>query len=250
MNQQAFAGDARIRVDPARVDASFPRAAAHRQRALRSSRWAKSSNTAPISGGLPERLRRALPAAGEMVLLPKAAGPNSNLPAAWRGYFKLLAWDEYEVARLYSDGTFQQQLGEQFSGDFSLQFHLGASWARLSRMAWEFDLGPWLLPAFKWLARFKWLRAPASTPFGWQPDRKLGRRLIAKYDTTWTPCSASRRDNLPRAAGIAIPGRKIRGYGHVKQLAAGVCWPTWDKQLQGTISATGKRRQLAAKLRL
>ena len=36
----------------------------------------------------------------------------------WRGtYFKLLAYkDEYEVARLYSDGSFQPQLEREFEG--------------------------------------------------------------------------------------------------------------------------------------
>ena len=39
--------------------------------------------------------------------------------------FKLMAYkDEYEVARLYTDGTFQARLAEQFKGKYSLRFHL------------------------------------------------------------------------------------------------------------------------------
>ena len=45
--------------------------------------------------------------------------------AVARNLFKLMAYkDEYEVARLYSDGVFQKKLAEQFEGDYTLQFHL------------------------------------------------------------------------------------------------------------------------------
>ena len=45
--------------------------------------------------------------------------------AVARNYFKLLAYkDEYEVARLYTDGAFLKRLGEQFEGDYKLEFHL------------------------------------------------------------------------------------------------------------------------------
>ena len=45
--------------------------------------------------------------------------------AVARYYFKLLSYkDEYEVARLYTDGEFERRLGEQFEGDYKLEVHL------------------------------------------------------------------------------------------------------------------------------
>ena len=42
-----------------------------------------------------------------------------------RNLFKLMAIkDEYEVARLYTDGSFQQQLAAQFQDYDRLEFHL------------------------------------------------------------------------------------------------------------------------------
>ena len=42
-----------------------------------------------------------------------------------RYYFKLLAIkDEYEVARLYSDGTFLKSVAEKFEGTYKIRFHL------------------------------------------------------------------------------------------------------------------------------
>ena len=46
-------------------------------------------------------------------------------PAVARYYAKLLAVkDEYEVARLYTDGAFQRQLESEFEGDYKLVLHL------------------------------------------------------------------------------------------------------------------------------
>ena len=48
--------------------------------------------------------------------LPRAVAIN---------YAKLLAYkDEYEVARLYTDGRFEKQLRDQFDGDFKFNFNL------------------------------------------------------------------------------------------------------------------------------
>ena len=45
--------------------------------------------------------------------------------AVARNLFKLMAYkDEYEVARLYTDGSFPKKLKEKFEGDFTLSFHL------------------------------------------------------------------------------------------------------------------------------
>ena len=58
----------------------------------------------------------------------QALGADDRLPltrAVARCLHKLMAVkDEYEVARLYSDGRFRQQLAVQFEGDFKLEFHL------------------------------------------------------------------------------------------------------------------------------
>ncbi len=51
-------------------------------------------------------------------------GFGDELPRAVAiNYAKLLAYkDEYEVARLYTDGRFEKQLRNQFDGDFKISF--------------------------------------------------------------------------------------------------------------------------------
>ena len=53
-------------------------------------------------------------------------GFGDELPRAVAiNYAKLLAYkDEYEVARLYTDGRFEKQLRDQFDGDFKISFNL------------------------------------------------------------------------------------------------------------------------------
>src|SRR5262249_14728713 len=54
-----------------------------------------------------------------------AAVDPSLAEAVARNYFKLLAYkDEYEVARLYTDGSFLKKVAAEFEGDYRLRFHL------------------------------------------------------------------------------------------------------------------------------
>jgi len=142
--------------------------------------------------------------------------------AVARYYFKLLAYkDEYEVARLYSDGSFIQQLQAQFEGDYQLQFHLAPSWlckpdARTGEPRKRL-FGPWMLKAFGVLARFKFLRGSVFDPFGHSAERTLELGLIADYEASVAQLLTQlNADNYPSALAIAQLPEKIRGYGHVK----------------------------------
>ena len=133
--------------------------------------------------------------------------------------FKLLAYkDEYEVARLYSNGDFTRQLQAQFEGDYRLEFHLAPSWLGSTREKRRF--GPWMLKAFGMLAPLKFLRGTVFDPFGYSQERRQERRLIERYrediELILTHLSAANRHT---AISLARLPEQIRGYGHVKQAA-------------------------------
>ncbi len=145
--------------------------------------------------------------------------------AVARYYFKLLAYkDEYEVARLYSDGAFLKQLAEQFEGDYQLQFHLAPSWLSkpdpLTGEPRKRTFGPWMLKAFGVLARFKFLRNTPLDLFGYSAERRLELQLIDDYEQDLDYLLKElRADNYRTALALAELPEQIRGYGHVKEAA-------------------------------
>ncbi|UTH75979.1 indolepyruvate ferredoxin oxidoreductase family protein [Chromobacterium sp. IIBBL 290-4] len=149
----------------------------------------------------------------------EAVNPGSSALtlAAARVYYHLLAYkDEYEVARLYSDGEFLRDVASQFDGDYKLRFHIGVAWLT-GGQARKIPFGPWLMPAMKLLAKFRFLRGGALDPFAWQADRKLERQLIAEFEQGLPGQLASlTAETLPRAAEWIKTWEGVRGFGHIK----------------------------------
>jgi indolepyruvate ferredoxin oxidoreductase len=149
-------------------------------------------------------------------------GKHSLTLAVARNYFKLLAYkDEYEVARLYTQTAFLQKIDGMFEGDYSLRFHLAPPLVNppdpVTGIAKKSAFGPWMLTAFRVLARLKGLRGTPLDIFGRTAERRMERQLIADYEGTVDELIASLTvDNQALAADIAAIPADIRGFGHVK----------------------------------
>ncbi|HTD29069.1 MAG TPA: DUF6537 domain-containing protein, partial [Xanthomonadaceae bacterium] len=152
----------------------------------------------------------------------QAGGSTSLTEAVARYAFKLMAYkDEYEVARLYTSGDFQRRVAQQFEGDYKLRFHLAPplfSKKDADGHLIKKEYGPWMLTAFRMLARLRFLRGGMLDIFGRTHERRTERKLIADYfadiDTLLAGVSP---DNLALAVDIASVPERIRGYGHVKE---------------------------------
>jgi indolepyruvate ferredoxin oxidoreductase len=153
--------------------------------------------------------------------------------AVARNLAKLMSYkDEYEVARLYADPGFAQRLADTFEGAPKLRFHLappllarrGAD-GRLQKASY----GPWVMSAFKVLARFKRLRGTPFDPFGHTGERRGERALIARYqDSVGAALSALSERTLAAAVELASLPEHIRGFGHVKAAHLEKVLPRWD----------------------
>jgi len=163
---------------------------------------------------LVDRVRRTeLRVAGDSILLTEAVARN---------YFKLLAIkDEYEVARLYTDGEFQRQVDAAFEGDYKLRYHFAPLWVKPDKVTGapvKRTYGAWMRPVLKVLAKLKGLRGTWLDPFGHTEERQLERRLITDYERTVEELERGLRvDNLDLAVEVATLPATIRGYGHVKR---------------------------------
>jgi indolepyruvate ferredoxin oxidoreductase len=144
--------------------------------------------------------------------------------AVARYYFKLLAYkDEYEVARLWSDGAFRRQLEREFEGDYRVQVHLAPQLFNPRDTATG-RARKWAVPAplafafFRALAPFKLLRGTPFDPFGRTAHRRLERRLIADYEALLAElCAGLRADNHELAVALASLPEQIRGFDTVKE---------------------------------
>jgi indolepyruvate ferredoxin oxidoreductase len=150
---------------------------------------------------------------------------SSLTEAVAHNLFKLMAYkDEYEVARLYSDGSFAASLAHRFKGDYKLTFHLappilGRRDAFTNKPV-KSQFGPWIMPAFRLLARLKGLRGTRFDPFGRSEERRLERLLIVQYRSRISRLLESlSAANHALAVEIASLPEQIRGFGHVKLAA-------------------------------
>jgi indolepyruvate ferredoxin oxidoreductase len=143
--------------------------------------------------------------------------------AVARYYFKLLAVkDEYEVARLYAETDFAARVAEAFEGDYKLTFHLAPPVFNkpdaASGEAKKSTYGPWMMSAFRVLAKLKRFRGTAFDPFGRTEERKTERALPGAYETMLAEVLAALAPhNQKLAVELAQIPEHIRGYGHVKE---------------------------------
>ncbi len=169
---------------------------------------------------------------------PESARPSTKLTEAVARYlFKLMAYkDEYEVARLHADTKFLAKVAAQFEGemgkDYRLAYHLAPPSIATKNAKGELQkqrFGPWMLSAFKVLARLKSLRGTPFDPFGRNEERRVERELIGEYrDSIDEVLRALGPANLALATEIARIPEMIRGYGHVKARHLAAARPKWD----------------------
>ncbi|WP_136414218.1 indolepyruvate ferredoxin oxidoreductase family protein [Herbaspirillum sp. ST 5-3] len=144
--------------------------------------------------------------------------------AVAKAYFKLMAYkDEYEVARLYTNGEFVEKLKQQFDGEFSLKFNLAPPlFAKKDGNGHlvKAEYGSWMWQGFRLLAKMKTLRGTKLDVFGYTAERRMERALIEEYrDVILALLDRLSDDNYAQAVQIAALPEKVRGFGHVKAKA-------------------------------
>ncbi|QCU27193.1 indolepyruvate ferredoxin oxidoreductase family protein [Burkholderia pseudomallei] len=156
----------------------------------------------------------------------RATGDERLARAVATTFYRLLAVkDEYEVARLYTDGAFRTALEAQFEGaagkDFRVKFNLAppatAKAGRHGAAPRKQMFGQWLWPVLGVLASVRGLRGTWLDPFGGTVERKMERALADDYETTMHRAFAAHSPQTAElVARLAELHAKVRGYGHVK----------------------------------
>ncbi|HET99242.1 hypothetical protein LCGC14_0234040 [marine sediment metagenome] len=142
--------------------------------------------------------------------------------AVARQLYRMMAVkDEYEVARLYTDGSFAAQLGERFSGYERLEFHLAPPImgedgpnGRPKKRAF----GPWMMVGFKLLAAMKRLRGTPFDPFRFSAERRAERTDRALYEASLDRILARLSSgNYEAAVALARWPETLKGFGIVRR---------------------------------
>lgn len=147
------------------------------------------------------------------------AGPLAQAVA--RNLFKLMAIkDEYEVARLYSDGSFKRQLDRQFAAYSHLEFHLAPPiFARKDAdgKARKSRYGRWMMLVFRFLAGLRVVRGTVFDIFGYSSERKLEKAVLKTYegDIEYGLININ-IENVSSVTNLFKYPEKIRGFGHIK----------------------------------
>jgi indolepyruvate ferredoxin oxidoreductase len=153
----------------------------------------------------------------------KTRGATGLADGVARSLFKLMSYkDEYEVARLWSETGFLDRVAAEMEGAWKPNFHLAPplfadrdpTTGHLRKRAY----GPWMLRAFRVLAKFRRLRGTKLDLFGRSEERRTERRLIGEYEAIVTEILAGLSpENHATAVALARLPLEIRGFGHVKE---------------------------------
>jgi len=175
-------------------------------------------------------------------------GPDAPLELTRQvalNYAKLLACkDEYEVARMYSDGSLEQALHETFAGDLAVRYHLAPEFLVRprgdGRPARKLVAGRWLRPGFRMLAAARRLRGTPLDPFGWSAARRAERALAHEYAAAVSQTLRQLDANTHAAAvRLAALPAEVRGFGSVKRAAA----ERMRQRMREMLPQTGTRTQ-------
>ncbi|MES3021492.1 MAG: indolepyruvate ferredoxin oxidoreductase family protein [Pseudomonadota bacterium] len=166
-------------------------------------------------------------------LVARAIAAERGLPGAGQRFgravaasaFRLMAYkDEYEVARLYGSAEFKASLAAQFSDTAKISLWLAPPLLSAIDPATgrpkKRKFGPWVLTAFRVLAKARRLRGTAFDIFGYSQERRDERRMVREYAAmVETLCENLGTQGLARAAALAELPLEVRGFGPVKAAA-------------------------------
>ena len=137
-------------------------------------------------------------------------------------YAKLLACkDEYEVARLYTNGSLERSLRESFEGDYSVHYHCAPEYLVRSRADGRPQkkrrFGPSARVGLRLLASLRGLRGTTLDPFAWSSTRRQERALAGEYRSLIADLLHKLvLSNHERAVRLAALPDMVRGFGHVR----------------------------------
>jgi len=159
-------------------------------------------------------------------LANRGMGPGESrrlVAAAEAALHRAMAYkDEYEVARLYSDGTYQAEMKAKFGSTYDLTFHLSPpllaktdpNTGEPQKIAFS---GKLVMPLLKVLSALRGLRGGPLDLLGRTEERRSERAFIETVQSVLDAVADAVTDsNLAAAEAIIEATEHVRGFGPVK----------------------------------
>ena len=130
--------------------------------------------------------------------------------------------DEYEVARLYTDGTYEAEMKAKFGDEYELTFHLSPPLlAKTDPNTGEPEkiafAGKWVMPLLSVLKSLRGLRGGPLDLLGRTEERRSERAFITKVEDLLSAIAGQvSEDNASAAEAIIEATEHVRGFGPVK----------------------------------
>ena len=154
-------------------------------------------------------------------------------------------------ASLFTNGKFEQTIKDQFQKGGQLKFYLAPPLFSKkdphSGKPKKIEFGPWIMPVFKLLAKFKKIRGTFLDPFGYTAERKSERQLVSHFEETVIKLLENlSTKNYTLAIEIASIPQEIRGFGHVKEEGLLQARKKWEQLLSDFESVDHNIKKRAA----
>ena len=165
--------------------------------------------------------------------------------------YKTMAYkDEFEVARLYTDGRFESYLNSNFEGDFRLGIYLSPPLLNLkdtiTKKPKKILFTKKIFYFFRILKRLKFLRHTPLNIFGYSKERKKEKELIDKLENCLSYVIKTLNTNNYKSGSELIEiFLNVKGYGHVKMRNFN-SFESQFKQKMYEFKKSSKKRNLAA----
>ena len=136
--------------------------------------------------------------------------------------YRVMAYkDEYEVARLYTDGRFEKYLKENFVNKYKISFYLAppiiSSLDKKTNKAKKIRFSYKFIYLFKVLKRLKFLRNTFLDIFSYTDERKREKELVINFmHTIDQNINFLDKKNYDLFEDLIKSFDLVRGYGHVK----------------------------------
>ena len=149
-------------------------------------------------------------------------GAGELTQGAAEGLFRLMAYkDEYEVARLFTDGRFGADLRRAFGDRAKIRYHMAPPLFAprgADGLPRKIALPAALTPVLRLLAGLRRLRGTPFDPFGHTAERRQERALIERYLRGLAQLSRElNRGTYAQWLAWAELAQTVRGYGHIKK---------------------------------